>query len=87
MDGLRQGDQVMVIGIGSETEVLAPLTVDRTAARRALDDALSAVDTATEASIFDGLLKKLPETTIVLISHRISTVRNCDRIKPFNTVA
>jgi ATP-binding cassette subfamily B multidrug efflux pump len=45
-----------------------------------LDDALSAVDTATEASIFDGLLRKLPETTIVLISHRISTVRNCDRI-------
>jgi len=45
-----------------------------------LDDALSAVDTATEASIFDGLLQKLPETTIVLISHRISTVRNCDRI-------
>ncbi|NTW51081.1 MAG: ABC transporter ATP-binding protein [Chlorobiaceae bacterium] len=45
-----------------------------------LDDALSAVDTATEASIFDGLLEKLPETTIVLISHRISTVRNCDRI-------
>jgi len=45
-----------------------------------LDDALSAVDTATEASIFDGLLEKLPDTTIVLISHRISTVRNCDRI-------
>jgi ATP-binding cassette subfamily B protein len=45
-----------------------------------LDDALSAVDTATEANIFDGLLRKLPETTIVLISHRISTVRNCDRI-------
>ena len=45
-----------------------------------LDDALSAVDTATEASIFDGLLQKLPDTTIVLISHRISTVRNCDRI-------
>ncbi|HWR02249.1 MAG TPA: ABC transporter ATP-binding protein [Chlorobaculum sp.] len=45
-----------------------------------LDDALSAVDTDTEARIFDGLLKKLPETTIVLISHRISTIRNCDRI-------
>ncbi|NTV01800.1 MAG: ABC transporter ATP-binding protein [Chlorobiaceae bacterium] len=45
-----------------------------------LDDALSAVDTATEARIFDGLLEKLPETTVVLISHRISTVRNCDRI-------
>ena len=45
-----------------------------------LDDALSAVDTSTEARIFDGLLEKLPETTVVLISHRISTVRNCDRI-------
>jgi ATP-binding cassette subfamily B protein len=45
-----------------------------------LDDALSAVDTATEARIFDGLLEKLPDTTVVLISHRISTVRNCDRI-------
>jgi ATP-binding cassette subfamily B protein len=49
-----------------------------------LDDALSAVDTATEARIFDGLLEKLPETTIVLISHRISTVRNCDRIIVLN---
>ncbi|NTV08512.1 MAG: ABC transporter ATP-binding protein [Chlorobium limicola] len=45
-----------------------------------LDDALSAVDTATEARIFDALLQKLPETTIILISHRISTVKNCDRI-------
>ena len=45
-----------------------------------LDDALSAVDTATEARIFDGLLERLPETTVLLISHRISTVRNCDRI-------
>jgi len=45
-----------------------------------LDDALSAVDTSTEARIFDALLEELPETTIILISHRISTVKNCDRI-------
>jgi len=45
-----------------------------------LDDALSAVDTDTEAKLFDALLQKLPETTIILISHRISTVKNCDRI-------
>ncbi|NTV92522.1 MAG: ABC transporter ATP-binding protein, partial [Chlorobiaceae bacterium] len=45
-----------------------------------LDDALSAVDTATEARIFDAMLRSLPETTIILISHRISTVKNCDRI-------
>jgi ATP-binding cassette subfamily B protein len=45
-----------------------------------LDDALSAVDTGTEARIFDALQEKLPETTIILISHRISTVKNCERI-------
>jgi ATP-binding cassette subfamily B protein len=45
-----------------------------------LDDALSAVDTATEARIFDALLQELPDTTVILISHRISTVKNCDRI-------
>lgn len=45
-----------------------------------LDDALSAVDTATEAKLFDALLEELPETTVILISHRISTVKNCDRI-------
>jgi ATP-binding cassette, subfamily B, multidrug efflux pump len=45
-----------------------------------LDDALSAVDTDTEARIFEALLKRLPDTTIILISHRISTVKNCDRI-------
>lgn len=45
-----------------------------------LDDALSAVDTSTEAGIFKALLEKLPGTTLLLISHRISTVKNCDRI-------
>ncbi|MEI6846721.1 MAG: ABC transporter ATP-binding protein [Chlorobiaceae bacterium] len=45
-----------------------------------LDDALSSVDTATEALIFEALLQHLPDTTILLISHRVSTVKNCDRI-------
>jgi len=45
-----------------------------------LDDALSAVDTDTEARIFEALLQKLPDTTILLISHRISTVKNCNSI-------
>lgn len=36
-DQLKPEDQIMVIGIGSETEVLAPLSPDRGAARRALE--------------------------------------------------
>ncbi|MGE3512067.1 MAG: VWA domain-containing protein [Vicinamibacterales bacterium] len=36
-DRLKADDQLMVIGIGSETEVLAPLSTDRAGARRALE--------------------------------------------------
>jgi Ca-activated chloride channel family protein len=37
IDALTTDDQVMVLGIGSETEVLAPLSADRAGARRALE--------------------------------------------------
>ena len=45
-----------------------------------LDDSLSAVDTATEASILKNLFKFKPEMTKIIIAHRISAVQNADRI-------
>lgn len=45
-----------------------------------LDDPFSAVDSATEEAILSGLRQALPATAVILISHRISTLRNCDRI-------
>lgn len=45
-----------------------------------LDDALSAVDTKTEDSILRNLNNATSVTTTILISHRISTVRNADII-------
>jgi ATP-binding cassette subfamily B multidrug efflux pump len=45
-----------------------------------LDDALSAVDTKTEDSILRNLNTEINRTTTILISHRISTVRNADMI-------
>ncbi len=45
-----------------------------------LDDALSAVDTKTEDSILRNLNTAINATTTILISHRISTVRNADMI-------
>lgn len=45
-----------------------------------LDDALSAVDTKTEDSILRNLSTAIEATTTILISHRISTVRNADII-------
>jgi len=45
-----------------------------------LDDALSAVDTYTEEEILARLRGVMKERTAILISHRISTVRDADQI-------
>lgn len=45
-----------------------------------LDDSTSAVDTATEAKIREGLSKSLPETTKIIIAQRISSVVHADKI-------
>lgn len=45
-----------------------------------LDDCLSAVDTNTEEAILRGLSDAIHRSTCILISHRISTVKNADHI-------
>jgi ATP-binding cassette subfamily B multidrug efflux pump len=45
-----------------------------------LDDALSSVDTLTEERILEGLAGVMRGRTVILISHRVSTVRQADRI-------
>jgi len=45
-----------------------------------LDDALSSVDTHTEEKILTHLREVMRGRTTIFISHRVSTVRNADRI-------
>ena len=45
-----------------------------------LDDALSAVDTQTEAAILDGLEQVQHGRTTLIVAHRISAFRSTDRI-------
>jgi ATP-binding cassette subfamily B protein len=45
-----------------------------------LDDALANVDTYTEERILSGLGSYTSNSTTILISHRVSTVRNADQI-------
>jgi ATP-binding cassette subfamily B protein len=45
-----------------------------------LDDALASVDTYTEERILGGLRSYTASATTILISHRVSTVRNADQI-------
>jgi len=45
-----------------------------------MDDALSSVDTHTEDHILNHLREVMQDRTTIFISHRVSTVRNADRI-------
>jgi len=45
-----------------------------------LDEATSALDSNTEASIMEAIEGLGPEITLVMVAHRISTLRACDQI-------
>lgn len=45
-----------------------------------LDDSTSAVDTATDAKIREAFAQRIPGTTKIIISQRISSVKDADRV-------
>lgn len=45
-----------------------------------LDEATSALDTVTESKIVNSIRKLQNERTIIIVAHRLSTVKNCDKI-------
>ena len=45
-----------------------------------LDEATSALDSVTEREVYDGVLTDSGSRTLLVIAHRLSTVRNADRI-------
>ena len=60
------------------------LSIARALARKPeiliFDDSFSALDYRTDAALREGLAKELPETTKIIVAHRISTVRHAARI-------
>jgi ATP-binding cassette subfamily B protein len=86
IEGFPDGYQTMV---GERGITLSGGQKQRTAIARAilrdpriliLDDALSSVDTLTEERILTHLAEVMHGRTVILISHRVSTVRQADRI-------
>ncbi len=86
IEGFPEGYQTMV---GERGITLSGGQKQRTAIARALlrdprililDDALSSVDTLTEERILTHLAGVMRGRTVILISHRVSTVRQADRI-------
>ena len=86
IEGFPAGYETMV---GERGITLSGGQKQRTAIARAvlrnpriliLDDALSSVDTLTEERILTHLADVMVGRTVILISHRVSTVRQADRI-------
>lgn len=45
-----------------------------------MDEATAALDNQTEAGVMEAIEKLSREKTIIMIAHRLSTVKNCDRL-------
>ena len=91
IEGFPEGYNTMV---GERGITLSGGQKQRTAIARAilrnpriliLDDALSSVDTLTEERILNHLADVMRGRTVILISHRVSTVRQADRIVVLET--
>lgn len=74
------GERGITLSGGQKQRVSIARALMRDPAILILDDALSAVDTYTEEEILRGLKKVMENRTSIIISHRISTVKNADLI-------
>lgn len=81
-DGLRTmvGERGITLSGGQKQRTAIARAILRNPRILILDDALSSVDTLTEERILTGLQQVMKGRTTILISHRVSTVRNADRI-------
>ncbi len=81
-DGLHTiiGERGLTLSGGQKQRTAIARAILRNPRILILDDALSSVDTVTEEKILQGLAGVMRDRTTILISHRVSTVQNADRI-------
>jgi ATP-binding cassette subfamily B protein len=74
------GERGLTLSGGQKQRTAIARAVIRNPRILILDDALSSVDTQTEDKILNHLREIMRGRTTIFISHRVSTVRNADRI-------
>ncbi len=76
----RLGERGINLSGGQKQRATLARAVYRNAPILVLDDALSSVDAETETAILRGLKAHLADRTSIIISHRVSAVREADLI-------
>ena len=74
------GERGITLSGGQKQRVSIARALIKDAQILLLDDCLSAVDTETEEAILHHLLEYSQNKTTIIVSHRVSTVKNADRI-------
>ncbi len=78
--GTLVGERGITLSGGQKQRTAIARAIVRDPRILVLDDALSSVDTYTEEKILNHLRQVMRGRTTIFISHRVSTVRNADRI-------
>ncbi len=78
------GERGVTLSGGQKQRAAIARAILRHPAILILDDALASVDTYTEEKILNGLSDYMTSATTILISHRVSTVRDADQIAVLN---
>ena len=76
----RVGERGITLSGGQKQRTAIARALLRRAPILLFDDALSAVDTRTEATILANLRRHFGRRTVVVVSHRISAVQDADQI-------
>jgi ATP-binding cassette subfamily B multidrug efflux pump len=74
------GERGMTLSGGQKQRLTLASAIARDPRILILDDSLSSVDASTEHRILDGLEDVMDGRTAIVISHRVSAVRNADQI-------
>lgn len=74
------GERGVTLSGGQKQRVAIARTLIKNSPIIVFDDSLSAVDTETDAKIRQELKTHVKESTVIIISHRITTLMSCDNI-------
>ncbi len=74
------GERGQTLSGGQRQRVAIARTLTQNAPILIFDDSLSAVDTETDRQIRDNLKRAAGDAMVILISHRLATVKNADHI-------